>query len=92
MKYRNQLTATIVAMGLGTTGLAVAQDQNDADDSLVFEEVIVTATKREESIFDVPVAGGFPPLAPAASCPYPSGAAKATATVGVHSKRSDDVV
>ena len=45
------LTASLLGLGLGQQ--ALAQDEQQAT---VFEEVIVTATKRELSIYDVPVA------------------------------------
>ncbi len=55
---KKHLPAACAALGLlgpAATGVALAQDQEDAE-AAVFEEVIVTATKREESIYDVPVA------------------------------------
>ncbi|MCH7972091.1 MAG: TonB-dependent receptor [Chloroflexi bacterium] len=43
--------------GFGTPQTALAQDAEDAGGAnLVFEEVIVTATKREQSIYDVAMA------------------------------------
>ncbi len=48
-------SVTLILATLSTPMAVQAQDEDSAEDSL-FEEVIVTATKREESIFDVPVA------------------------------------
>ncbi len=45
------LTASLLGLGFGPQALA----QEDQEDT-VFEEVIVTATKLELSIYDVPVA------------------------------------
>ena len=45
------LTASLLGLGFGPQALA----QEDQEDT-VFEEVIVTATKRELSIYNVPVA------------------------------------
>src|SRR5262245_50952068 len=42
--------ATLTALNVGPVALAQGNDES------VFEEVIVTAQKREESIYDVPVA------------------------------------
>jgi iron complex outermembrane receptor protein len=46
-------TIAVVALGLNTP--ALAQDQDSGED-LLLEQVIVTATKRAESIYDVPIA------------------------------------
>ena len=54
MNKRN-LAIIMIAMPIGAIGVgqvAVAQEESDR----VFEEVIVTAQKREQSIYDVPVA------------------------------------
>jgi iron complex outermembrane receptor protein len=56
MNYCNQVTATIAALSLSAAGMVLAQDQDDVSEASVFEEVIVTATRREESIYEVPVA------------------------------------
>lgn len=46
------LTASVAASGLVVSGLAGAQ----SDSGELLEEVLVTATKREESIYEVPIA------------------------------------
>jgi iron complex outermembrane receptor protein len=56
----NQKTILWASIAAGVASLAVspvvlAQDQ-EAEETSVFEEVIVTATKREQSIYEVPVA------------------------------------
>jgi len=54
--YRKRLLISAIGLSLaaGTLGnMAFAQEEQEAS---VFEEVIVTATKREQSIYDVPVA------------------------------------
>jgi iron complex outermembrane receptor protein len=60
MMNKRNLLSMAIAMSLATAAYsqaALAQDNNQAQASEnVFEEVIVTATKREESIYDVPVA------------------------------------
>lgn len=48
-------SVTLILATLSTPMAIQAQDEEAAESS-VFEEVIVTATKREESIYDVPVA------------------------------------
>ena len=48
-------TAVALAVSFGTNQQLMAQSDDEADGALL-EEVIVTATKREESIFDVPIA------------------------------------
>ena len=55
MTAKNLLISAIsLSLAGGITGsAALAQDAQEAS---VFEEVIVTATKREESIYDVPMA------------------------------------
>ena len=42
-------------LSLGSTFSLMAQDIEDGEE-LLLEEVLVTATKREESIYDVPIA------------------------------------
>ena len=58
--YKKTILSLAVATAIAGTALgqsAFAQnDQNTSDSGNVFEEVIVTATKREESIYDVPMA------------------------------------
>ena len=52
MKKVNKLTAGILGAAIGTigTGHAIAQEE-----SISFEEIIVTGRKREESLTDVPI-------------------------------------
>ncbi len=55
---RKQLAIATIAVSLGgglSANPALAQGQ-EASEAEVWEEVLVTATRREESIFDVPVA------------------------------------
>ena len=40
----------------GTISVANAQDEDGADEGLHIDEIIVTSRKREESVFDIPVA------------------------------------
>ena len=47
--------AVALAVSFGTNQQLMAQSNDEVDGALL-EEVIVTATKREESIFDVPIA------------------------------------
>lgn len=47
--------ATMTALGLGASVPALAQN-TDQPESSVSEEVVVTATKREQNIYDVPIA------------------------------------
>jgi iron complex outermembrane receptor protein len=55
--YKNRQTVLGVAIiAMGISGLAIAQDDKYSNEATVFEEVIVTATKREQSIYDVPMA------------------------------------
>ena len=46
---------TMAAIGLGTSAPVVAQSDDESSNDLL-EEVMVTATKREQSIYDVPIA------------------------------------
>ena len=54
MNKKMLAVAVTAALGLGSNSGLLAQDQGNEE--LVFEEVIVTATKREQNIYDVPVA------------------------------------
>ena len=49
------VAATAAALGMGAISVASAQ-QDEEYSNVVFEEVIVTATRRELNIFEVPVA------------------------------------
>jgi iron complex outermembrane receptor protein len=52
---RNTLSAAITAAVLASTQIAVAQEQaGDADDGFLMEEVIVTATRRSQSVQEIP--------------------------------------
>lgn len=57
MNRKTILWASIAAgvASLAVSPVVLAQDQ-EAEEASVFEEVIVTATKREQSIYEVPVA------------------------------------
>ena len=52
MKTRHLILAALVSASLMLPAVAAAQDDNDS----IFEEIIVTATKRTQSIYEVPVA------------------------------------
>ena len=58
-KITLSLSFSLLALGIvavpGTVSVAIAQD-SDAQDGLTIEEIIVTSRKREESLFDIPVA------------------------------------
>lgn len=55
-KYTLGLTTLVAAvLALGGTSPLMAQNDDEAGNSML-EEVVVTATKREESIYDVPIA------------------------------------
>ncbi len=57
MRNNKSLVAAIsLALAATLPAQAVFAQSDDASEASVFEEVIVTATKREESIFEVPVA------------------------------------
>ena len=55
MKKKGMVVATAAALGVCASSVALAQQDEEYSDG-VFEEVIVTATKRELSIYEVPVA------------------------------------
>ena len=55
MNTKILVVATITALGLGTSVPTLAQTTNEAENDLL-EEVIVTATKREQNIYEVPIA------------------------------------
>jgi iron complex outermembrane receptor protein len=52
MNVKRTALAAIAAAAIGVPGIAAAQD----DDTSLFEEIVVTATKRAQSIYQVPVA------------------------------------
>lgn len=56
MNFYRLFSIAISVVSLGAASEINAQEQESSDDGLLLEEVFVTATKREESIFDVPVA------------------------------------
>ena len=49
------LTALLTTLAFTVTGSAIAQDVGEDSAEASLEEVIVTARKREESIYDVPI-------------------------------------
>ena len=56
MYKKRQAVLGVAVIAMGISGLAIAQDDKYSNEATVFEEVIVTATKREQSIYDVPMA------------------------------------
>jgi iron complex outermembrane receptor protein len=54
--HRKKLTITAIGLSLAVGTLSNAAFAQEEQEASVFEEVIVTATKREESIYDVPMA------------------------------------
>ena len=48
--------ALVVTAGFGINGTAFAQSESRSATSILLEEIVVTARKRDESSFDVPVA------------------------------------
>ena len=61
MRTRTRISAGLAAAafllpGLMTSAAAQDTDQDDADRGIVFEEILVTARKREENLRDIPVA------------------------------------
>jgi hypothetical protein len=71
MKNNIKVFAAIVTGLVGGLFSSAVLAQNEAaSDESIFEEVIVTATKRAESIYDVPMAvSAFTEEATASSCP-----------------------
>ena len=57
MNKNQWMIAAVVAtaVSFGTSQQVMAQGDDEAD-NVMLEEIVVTATKREESIFDVPIA------------------------------------
>jgi len=53
---KNLLTATAVSLAVLSSGFAQTAMAQEDDDKLIFEEITVTAKKREQSIYEVPVA------------------------------------
>jgi outer membrane receptor protein involved in Fe transport len=53
--YRFTLLAGAAALALGTPGVALAQDQADADEPETSNVIIVTASKREQTLQEVPI-------------------------------------
>lgn len=55
--HHSRLFSIIIAVtAWGAAAEIMAQEQEAMDEGLLLEEVVVTATKREESIYDVPIA------------------------------------
>ena len=54
--YRFTLLAGAAALALGTPGVALAQDQADAEEPETSNVIIVTASKREQTLQEVPIA------------------------------------
>lgn len=55
MNQKILAVAMIAAFGAGASVSALAQN-DDASNNPLLEEIIVTATKREQNIYEVPVA------------------------------------
>ena len=53
---KNFLTVTAVSLAVLGSGFAQTAMAQEDDDNLIFEEITVTAKKREQSIYEVPVA------------------------------------
>jgi iron complex outermembrane recepter protein len=53
--YRFTLLAGAAALALGTPGVALAQDQADAEEPDTSNVIIVTASKREQTLQEVPI-------------------------------------
>jgi outer membrane receptor protein involved in Fe transport len=53
--YRFTLLAGAAALAFGTPGVALAQDQADADEPETSNVIIVTASKREQTLQEVPI-------------------------------------
>ena len=53
--YRFTLLAGAAALALGTPGVALAQDQADAEEPETSNVIIVTASKREQTLQEVPI-------------------------------------
>ena len=54
MKLRHIIAPALI---FSMTGISsVSAQNNDSDERVVFEEIFVTATKREQNIYEVPVA------------------------------------
>ena len=54
--YRFTLLAGAAALALGTPGVALAQDQAEAEEPETSNVIIVTASKREQTLQEVPIA------------------------------------
>jgi len=59
-KITLRLLCSVVALGMfavpGAISIASAQDDDESDDARRLDEIIVTSRKRDESVFDIPVA------------------------------------
>jgi outer membrane receptor protein involved in Fe transport len=53
--YRFTLLAGVAALTIGTPGMALAQDQGEADEPETSNVIIVTASKREQTLQEVPI-------------------------------------
>jgi iron complex outermembrane receptor protein len=57
--FKNRWVIPTIIMsltGFGATSTAMAQPEDSTDEGALLEEIIVTATRREQSIYSVPVA------------------------------------